>query len=207
MQKNLILAAVALLLGIVLGLWIMGLFSSKDSRVVEQDGTVLLEKITKVAKLVTVEGYFSEMYSYKDYYKFDIWPLRKKALLRVKARVTAGVDLEGMTFEVDDDLKVIRLKNMPKAEILYMETDFDYYDLTEGAFNNFAEKDHTALQKKAKTYIMQAAAQSDILKQADEQTIDFLETIRFIIEASGWTFEVKGMQVPDEKAESRNIVR
>lgn len=179
----------------------MGLFSNKEARVREQDSTVLLEKISKVAKLVTVEGYFSEMYSYKDYYKFDIGPLRKKALLRVKARVTAGVDLEDMTFEVDEDLKVIRLQNLPKAEILYMETDFDYYDLSEGAFNNFAEKDHTDLQKKAKSYIMQAASQSDILKQADEQTGDFLETIRFIIEASGWTFEVEGMVMPDNQAE------
>lgn len=201
MQKNLILAFVTLLLGIVIGLWIMGLFSNKEARVREQDSTVLLEKISKVAKLVTVEGYFSEMYSYKDYYKFDIGPLRKKALLRVKARVTAGVDLEDMTFEVDEDLKVIRLQNLPKAEILYMETDFDYYDLSEGAFNNFAEKDHTDLQKKAKSYIMQAASQSDILKQADEQTGDFLETIRFIIEASGWTFEVEGMVMPDNQAE------
>lgn len=202
MQKNLILATVTLLLGIVIGLWIMGLFSNKDARVTEHDSTVLLEKISKVAKLVTVEGYFSEMYSYKDYYKFDIWPLRKKALLRVKARVTAGVDLENMSFEVDEDLKVIKLKNLPKAEILYMETDFDYYDLSEGAFNNFAEKDHTDLQKKAKTYIMQAASQSDILKQAEEQTGDFLETIRFIIEASGWTFEVDGKEIPDNHTES-----
>lgn len=202
MQKNLILAVATLLLGIVIGLWIMGLFSNKDARVTEQDSTVLLEKITKVAKLVTVEGYFSEMYSYKDYYKIDIWPLRKKALLRVKARVTAGVDLEDMAFDVDEDQKVIRLNNLPKAEILYMETDFDYYDLSEGAFNNFAEKDHTDLQKKAKSYIMQAANQSDILKQADEQTKDFLETIRFIIEASGWTFEVEGLEMPDNQAES-----
>lgn len=202
MQKNLILAAATLLLGVVIGLWIMGLFSNKDARVTEQDSTVLLEKITKVAKLVTVEGYFSEMYSYKDYYKFDIWPLRKKALLRVKARVTAGVDLENMTFEADEELKVIRLKNLPKAQILYMETDFDYYDLSEGAFNNFSEKDHTALQKKAKSYIMQAAGQSDILMQADEQTVDFLETIRFIIEAAGWTLEVEGVKIPDNQAES-----
>lgn len=202
MQKNLILVIVTLLLGIVIGLWVMGLFSNKDARVTEHDSTVLLEKISKVAKLVTVEGYFSEMYSYKDYYKFDLWPLRKKALLRVKARVTAGVDLEEMSFEVDEDLKIIRLKNLPKAEILYMETDFDYYDLSEGAFNNFAEKDHTELQKKAKTYIMQAASQSDILKQAEEQTGDFLESIRFIIEASGWTFEVDGKEIPDNQTES-----
>jgi len=37
----------------------------------EEKSQVLLEKIKTVAKLVTVEGYFSEVYSYEDYWKYD----------------------------------------------------------------------------------------------------------------------------------------
>jgi hypothetical protein len=183
---------VILAFGIVLGWWISGLIDPKKDRVTDQDSTILLEKIEKVTKLVTVEGYFSEIYSYKDYYKFDFWPFRKKALLRVKARITAGIDLNDLKIGAEEEHKKIVIKGNFMSDILYMETDFDYYDLTEGTFNSFSEKDHTELQRKAKDYIRNSARESDLLIQAEEQVKDLIQLLRFMIESSGWTLEIQG---------------
>ena len=64
-------------------------------RLTEQS-QVLMEKIKTVAKLVTVEGYFSEVYDYQDYWNYDVSMFRKKALIRVKAKVSVGYDLSKM---------------------------------------------------------------------------------------------------------------
>ena len=60
-------------------------------RHVVQDSTVVMEKVQKVLKLVTVEGQFSEIHQHSEYYGYDISPLRKKALIRVKAKVLVHI--------------------------------------------------------------------------------------------------------------------
>lgn len=188
-MSRLIYFILVLVVGLALGWGIANFFQSPDNRVTNEEGQILLEKIDKVAKLVTVEGYFSELYSYKDYYKFDIWPLRKKALIRVKARVVAGIDMEKLTLEAIEETRTIRLSGPLKSDILYVETDLDYYDLTQGTFNAFTEGDYTRLNQKSKQYVLEAAYDSDLLTQAEQQAKDLLETLRFLIEASGWIFE------------------
>ena len=49
----------------------------------KEQSQVLLEKVKNVYKLVTVEGHFSEVYTYEDYWAYDFSPFRKKALIRV----------------------------------------------------------------------------------------------------------------------------
>lgn len=157
---------------------------------VEKDATVLLEKIETVAKLVTVEGHFSELYSYKDYWKYD-WPIfRKKAILRVKAKVSVGYDLSNMQIDADPDNQIIRIKNIPsKPEILSVDHDVDYYDLKEGTFNMFSEADYNVLLEDARTFIESKARESDLLSSAEEQGIEILDLIRFMVVNAGWQIE------------------
>jgi len=58
--------------------------------------TVLLERIRPVLKLVTVEGDFSELYTYRNAEAPMDWmksfsPFQKKAILRVKGRCQRGL--------------------------------------------------------------------------------------------------------------------
>ena len=157
---------------------------------IETEATVLLEKIETVAKLVTVEGHFSELYSYKDYWKYD-WPIfRKKAILRVKAKVSVGYDLSNMQIDADPDNRIIRIKNIPsKPEILSVDHDVDYYDLKQGTFNTFTETDYNALLEDARTFIETKARESDLLSSAEEQGIEILDLIRFIVVNAGWEIQ------------------
>ena len=108
----------------------------------EESAQVLLERVQTVAKLITVEGYFSEVYDYKDYYAYNLSPFRKKALIRVKAKVSVGYDLSRVEFETRPDEKVIIVRNLPEPEILSIDHDLDYYDISQGMFNSFSAQDH-----------------------------------------------------------------
>ncbi len=111
--------------GILLTRW----YFKRQEAVVQENGVVLLERIKQVAKLITVEGYFSEIYDYQDYYGYDLSIFRKKALIRVKAKVSVGYDLEKMKVTSDAATKTIHLSGIPPAEILSIEHDLDYYDV------------------------------------------------------------------------------
>ena len=171
--------------GIVVGLGIYH-WSSKDHRVMIEDSSIILDQIKKVAKLVTVEGYFTEIYHYKDYYKYDIWPLRKQALVRVKAKVAVGMDLEKMQIETDESKREIRILSLPTPEVLYIDTDLDYYDISEGVFNSFSEVDYTGMQRKAKNFILEAAKNRKLIEEATNQQEEFKQMVTYMLEVSGW---------------------
>src|SRR5690606_41765633 len=93
--RNILLILLCILLvgGIIGGLsWIRRF----ENRNVIQQSDIILNQVQNVRKLITVEGYFTEIYTHKDYYKFDTSPLRKKALVRAKAKASVAVDPAGL---------------------------------------------------------------------------------------------------------------
>ncbi len=186
----LLLALVAVFAaGILLTRWYFKRFEAVE----QENGVVLLERIKQVAKLVTVEGYFSEIYDYQDYYGYDLSIFRKKALIRVKAKVSVGYDLEKMKVTSDAATKTIHLSGIPAAEILSIEHDLDYYDLQEGFFNEFSSEDYDKLNASAKEFIRKKALESDLVKNATTQRNNLIETMRFMTESTGWKLELEGL--------------
>ncbi len=186
----------------ILGFWIArSMYQKKEKVKTEEDATVLLEKIQTVAKLVTVEGYFSELYNYKDYYAYDWWIFRKKAILRVKAKVSAGYDLSGLAFDVQPDQSLIVIRNIPDTpQIISIDHQIDYYDISEGTFNSFSETDYNKINQNAKSFIEEKARQSDLLPKAKEQGIEMLELIRFMAESAGWKVQMDRFQEPPKSS-------
>ncbi|HMQ06524.1 MAG TPA: DUF4230 domain-containing protein [Saprospiraceae bacterium] len=151
-----------------------------------ESSAVLLEKIERVIKLVAVEANISEIYDYKDYYAMDLSPFRKKVLVRVKARVSAGFNMEAVKIELDDDNKTVYIRNFPPAEILSVDHDLDYYDITQGTFNRFSPADYNKINARAKQFIVEKAKDSRILTEAEQQKEEIISMIRFLVEAGGW---------------------
>ncbi len=160
----------------------------------KEQSEVLLEKIKTVAKLVTVEGYFSEVYAYEDYWQYDISLFKKRALIRVKGKVSVGYDLTKMKIEALPNQKTLVISNLPDPEIISIDHDLDYYDITEGTFNSFSKDDYNKMNKNAKQKIKDQVDHSDIKLAAEKQSNDMLELIRFMVEGSGWNlvFEPRG---------------
>ncbi len=157
----------------------------------ETSVNVVLEKVQKVFKLVTVEGHLSEIYDYKDYYNWDLSFFRKKALVRVNAKVLAGFDFEKVKLSVDDKSKTIFIDNFPEAEILSMEHDLDYYDISQGQFNKFTSQDYNEINKNVKEYARAKAIDSKLLESAEAQKEEILDMLKTIVEANGWEVVVK----------------
>lgn len=151
---------------------------------------ILMERVKKVAKLVTVEGEFSNIHQYNDSYWSDISFFRKKALIKVKARVSMGYDLKKATFEVDGTNKVLRVRNLPDPEVLSIDHNLQYYDIQEGAFNSFTEEELSSIGAVAKRKLRQEALNGPLMQQAREEGLESLEIIQLLVEQAGWRFEV-----------------
>ena len=194
------IAILTILLAFSAGLWISNTsFFPNLKATSAQEADLLLEKIEKVAKLVTVEGHISEVYDYKDYYGYDWSIFRKKALIRVKAKVSAGYDLGNITINTDSESRTINIEELPPPEILSIDHDLDYYDLTEGTFNSFSRDDFNKLNQQAKRYIEEIAKEGDIIREAEKRGEEMIEMIRFLVEGTGWTFMVTPTQTDKTK--------
>lgn len=165
-----------------------------------EDATILLDRIEKVTKLITVEGYFSEVYKYKDYYKYDISLLRKEALMRIQAKVSVGYDLSGLDITVNESDKKVIMVFPDSVQILSIEHDLDYYDISEGTFNSFDEEDYNKLNASAKTFIREKAHQSDLFDTAGAQLTDMVDIIRALVSASDYTLEIIPMSPNEPEA-------
>ncbi len=187
-----VLIAAAFVAGIALSTRIAPRWTERKE---STSANVLLERIDKVAKLVTIDAHFSEVYDYKDYYGVDWSIFRKKALVRVKAKVSVGYDLGRLDLEARSDDRMLIVRHLPRPEILSVEHTIDYYDLTAGTFNTFKREDLNKLNEQARGYIVAAALESDMLKQAETRGAEVLEAIRFIVVGSGWTMVVEQSEV------------
>lgn len=186
---------ILIVLGIV-AVFALGVFVTRylyETRKIEvqENSDVVLEQIKTVAKLISVEGYFSEVYDYQDYWGYDWSWFRKKALVRVKAKVSVGYDLGQMKIDALPEEKTIVVSNLPKPEILSIDHDLDYYDISEGTFNSFTEADYNRINTNAKKYIEARAQESNLIKAAEEEGNQALELMRFIAESAGWKFVIK----------------
>jgi hypothetical protein len=157
-----------------------------------ESSVVLLEKIRTVCKLVTAEGQFAEIYEYKESLPFAKPFFDKKALIRVKATVSVGYDLSEMNMVPDEKSKTIVISNLPPAEIIAVEHDLDYYDLTEGFFNQFSTEDYNKLNARAKEFIISQVHKSTLMDAADEKRNELLEIIRYMAEQAGWKVIIIG---------------
>lgn len=163
-----------------------------------ESSTVLLEKIKKVTQLVTVQGEMSEIYQYKEYQFFDLLPFRKKALIRVKAKVLVGFDIEDFSLSMDEMTKTITMTDLGLPSILAVDHDLDYYDITQGTFNSFSSEDYNIMNSQAKDFIEDQAIQSDLFDQAIESKEELYEMLRFVVENSGWNLQIERNIIPDQ---------
>ena len=191
MKKIKYIVFIVLILALISVAWYSGYKNSWVNKKQETSVNVVLEKIQKVFKLVTVEGHLSEIYDYKDYYNWDLPIFRKKALVRVNAKVLVGFDFEKVVLTVDEGSKTIFIEDFPDAEILSMDHNLDYYDITQGSFNRFTSTDYNEINKNVKEYARAKAIDSKLLESAEAQKDEIMDMLKIIIQATGWQVEIK----------------
>ncbi len=165
----------------------------------EEQSTVLLEKIKTVSKLVTIEGYFSEVWQVKKtpgYWDFGY--MSKSAILKVKGKVSVGYNLEKMKIESFTTEKIIRISNMPSPEIISVDHDLEYFSIQEGTFTSFSSKELSDFNSAAKDTLVAAAQRSRLFDAANEKGNDVIKLIELIAKDAGWKVEYEmGPTVPN----------
>jgi hypothetical protein len=187
------------LLAFLLGLAVCWGFTNASASETRTEATVLLEQIRKVTKLVTVEGDVSELYNSTKTRNVTLYlplPARlrfdKTATVEVRGKVLVGYNLEQLTITVDDATRTVRISNLPDPEILAIDHELIYRNLEESWFNSFTAADYSALSQEAKDRLRNEALKSKLTEEARLEGNGLLETIRFLVEASGYSLLMEG---------------
>ncbi|MEM9990239.1 MAG: DUF4230 domain-containing protein [Bacteroidota bacterium] len=194
-MKNLLLL-LGWLIAFSLGSYLTWQVARPAQQVTTSDATILLERVRKVCKLVTVEGDITETYKGGDIRNFTFYlpfpttiPIEKQAVINVKGTVMVGYDLSQLTIEMDQENKIMRLGNLPEPSVLSVDHEISYYNLEESWFNAFEAKDFTRLNKEAKQKIREAAERGPLVEEAKTQGMQLFDIIAFMAQASGWTVD------------------
>lgn len=158
---------------------------------------ILLDRIKKVCKFITVEGDFAEIYHYEDVKErfLKLVTSKKKALVVVNAKAHVGFDLSKIQMEADTSSKTVRLFHFPQPEVLSIETDLNYYDKKDGMFNKFEASDLTELHNEAKLHIMNKVPESGLYDIAKKEALESVLLIESIVETIGWRLDYSALKI------------
>lgn len=191
------------LIGALFFAWYTGFKSSLFESKTSLSQEVVLEQIKNVVKLGTVEGYFSEVYDYKEHFGPELSFFTKKALIRVKAKILAGFDLESIKINVDEISRTVIISNIPEPQIISIEHDLDYYDITEGIFNSFTTEDYNRMNVQAKAYIKNVALKSGLMENSKSQLDSHLKVLMVLMSSYGWKLEIENTKLPPQKIQKQ----
>ncbi len=169
---NVVFLVVGLAAGLAVAYYLFKKNKQGGNALVNQNSTVMLQKIERVFKVVTAEGHFSEVFDYShtsNLHDFLPIPSTKKALLIVNAKVMMGFDFKKLKCEIDSETRKLTILEFPKPEVLSMESDIKYYNMENGLFNKFDNIDLTKLQNEAKQKISSKVESSELPIIAQKQ--------------------------------------
>lgn len=196
-----------ILLGVIFGIIIsIGLVayyeSKKKKELVNSQSVLLLDKVKKVCKFITVEGDFAEIYQYHNVkqHLLKLISSRKKALVVINAKAHVGYDLSKIHLKADNASKTIILEDFPQPEVLSIETNLNYYDKSEGLFNRFEATDLTGLQLEAKEHIRDKIPESGLLEVAQKEALETVLLMETIVQTIGWTLDYSALKIEGTSA-------
>lgn len=203
--SSLIFFIITLVLGGSLGFGIFYVLTQKQNanKQLVQSSTILLERIEKVFKVVMAEGYFTEIFDYKDDKTY--WYLfknSKKALVIAKAKVLVGFDFAKMRYRIDEKTNKMVVEYFPDPEVLSIDTDYKFYDIENGLWNRFNQEDYTNLLVDAKQAMNEKALTSDLPRIANNQ----VQFMMYQLAASmGWNVDMNLPPTNQQKLEEFKI--
>lgn len=168
----------------------------------EAKQSISLEQIREVSKLITVEGEYSNIHEYKDFGYKELSFLSKKALVRIKAKVSVGYNLDKAEFIADENTKTLTIRNLPEPEILSIDHNLEYYDIQEGMFNSFNERELSSIGSTGLAQLRKNVERGPLMAKAREQGLERLGLIRVLAEGGGWKVIVESEETMPVDADS-----
>ena len=189
-------ALLGLFLGAIITYWVLKYIKiQKRKDMTNAQSVIIMERIRKVWKLITVEGEFAEIYHYENTKErfMSMVSSKKKAILLINAKAYVGYDLSKIKMEAVNEKKVIKLTDFPEPQILSLETDLKYYDKKEGLFNKFDSTDLTEVNVQAKEHVLLKIPESGLFDTAKSEALEAVLLIENIVETIGWTLDYQDL--------------
>ena len=182
---------------------------NKQKVKIQHEASTLLEQVRKVCKLVTVEGDFQEILDTRTEKSmlFNMLTQQKKAIVIIKAKALVGYDLSVLDIKMNAEKRTIHISNFPEPKLISLETDINYYDITNRLLNRFSEKDLSELNVQAKSIVTQKVEESNLHQMAEEQALEIIHLVRDIGNALGWTVteELNAPEIQNDAPTIENI--
>ena len=180
--------------------------SSSNKRITQSQSVVLLDKIKKVAKLITVEGEFAEIYHHENTKEkfLGLITSKKKAIVIINAKTNIGFDFRKIKMQSDNKNKTIVLTEFPEPEVLSIEPDIKFYDIQNGLLNSFSSEDLTQINQEAKEHILKKIPESNLMQTANEEALNAILLMESLVATIGWKLNYKALELP-EASESKSI--
>lgn len=189
-----------LIAGAIVSYFILKRFSISNKRsITEKQSVVLLDKIKKVSKLITVEGDFAEIYHHENTKEkfLGLYTSKKKAIVLINAKTLIGFDFRKIKMKSDIDKKTVVLSEFPKAEVMSIEPDIKFYDIQDGFLNKFSSEDLTQVNKEAKEHILQKIPESNLMQVANQEAINAILLMENLAETIGWKLDYTSLELPE----------
>lgn len=173
----------------------------KTKQTTNAQSIILLDKIKRVCKFITVEGDFAEIYHYEDVKEkfLKLISSKKKALVVINAKAHVGFDLSKVQMHSNQKSKTVVLSHFPQPEVLSIESDINYYDKQDGMFNKFDASDLTELHAQAKTHIKDKIPESGLYNVARLEALEAIQLIENLVETIGWTLDYSALRIEESE--------
>ena len=188
-----------LAVGAVISYFVFLKFSYKTKKkLTEKQSVVLLDKIKKVSKLITVEGEFAEIYHHENTKEkfLGLITSKKKAIVIINAKTNIGFDFRKIKMESNNKKKVIILSEFPAPEVLSIEPDIRFYDIQNGLLNSFNSEDLTLINQEAKEHVLNKIPESNLMQTANQEALNAIMLMQSLVETIGWTLDYSALELP-----------
>lgn len=180
------------------GFWLWS--NKRESKEEMRESTSLIQQqIEQVGKLIVTEGYFSQVFTYKNSQNMflNLMTSDKKALVVANAKVTVEYDLRQLQTEIDQENKTVILKRIPEP-VINIYPDIEYYDVTQDYFNKFGAADYNKIKSTINARIREKVDKSNLLDNSQERLMSELANIFILTKSLGWTLQYNEIIVENE---------
>lgn len=182
----LLLCILCFIVGLLTGI---GYLNFKSSQKVS-DASLVLTQVKDVFKLVNVEAEFSEIFQEKSYTLIDFGPFKKSIIVRVKARVLIGYNLDSSAIKMDSAKRILRIFTSQQPEVISNEMNIDYYDIQQGTFNSFSSEELNMIHDKARDIILRRVEKAEFFERARKRQEEYFKTIYSYCELMNWKLDL-----------------
>lgn len=173
---------------LVLGsIWyFVGKRENKDE--IRANSAMIQQQIQNVGKLIVTEGYFSQVFTFKNSQNLflDIVTSDKKALVVANAKATVEYDLRQLETRIDEENKTVVITKIPEP-VINIYPEIEYYDVTQDYFNKFEAKDYNKIKNTVTAQFRKKIESSGLKDNAQERLMSELVNIYVLTKSMGWT--------------------